>query len=94
MYPDYTHIARFYMRDSSYDDDWPEKYLSPDLLEKLHSKKSWREGDWFWGWERLQANRTSSGEPKIQVANISWGLGYHTNKYWMPNRQEYVDENI
>jgi hypothetical protein len=30
----------------------------------------------------------------IAVANIAWGLGYHTVKYWLPEEGCYVDKNI
>jgi hypothetical protein len=91
-YPDYTLLGR-YMHDDGFDMGYPEQYLPADLLQRLNAKKNWREGDWWWGWDRLRATRTAAGAPKIHVANIAWGQGYHTIKSWLPDTGCFIDEN-
>lgn len=92
-YPDHTMSGR-YMHDKGFDMSYPEKYLPEELLLRLKEENSWKDGQWRWGWERLQATRSASGAPKIKVASISWGQGYHTEKYWLPEEKRYIEENV
>lgn len=81
-------------REEGFKEDYPEQYLPDSLIERLNRENEWRDGDWWWGWNRVRATWTSDGAPKIQVANIAWGQGYATIRYWLPHEQRYIDENV
>lgn len=93
MCPPDTSLAR-YCRADGFDADYPEKYLPAELLTRLNDEHEWRDGQWWWGWNSLHATRTDTGAPKIAVANIPWGAGYHTVKYWLPEQGCFVDETF
>lgn len=76
-------------------DDYPEKYLPVDILTRLKANETWTDNAGFqWGWNQLCAEKDSGNSVKIKVAGSYHGQGYHSVKYWLPEKGIYHIEHI
>jgi hypothetical protein len=77
------------------DDDYPERFLLAELVQKMKRTDVWVDDDgYYWGWRYVCAYRGPGGGLCIDIAAKYDGGGYGSVKYWDVDAAEYRTRHI